>query len=89
MYIVSNTHLHIYDSSGVDIAARGGLQDAKRVHVHGEKVYVTESKVVRVFKMDGALFAVLAHSNAPRAVAVTPDRVYICEASSIEIQANS
>ena len=89
VYIVSNTHLHIYDSNGVDIAARGGLQDAKRVHVHGEKVYVTESKVVRVFKMDGALFAVLAHSNAPRAVAVTPDRVYICEASSIEIQANS
>jgi hypothetical protein len=86
VYVMSKTACEVYDMSGNQLARWDGLVGALHMSVSPQgRVYVVEENGVRMFE-HGRAVRKCSEAKNPLAVAVGPDRLYICRSDTHTIE---
>jgi hypothetical protein len=86
VYVVSKTACYVYDLNGNPLARWDGLLEARRIAVSPQgRVFVAEENGVRMFEHGRAVRTCIDSKN-PLAVAIGPDRLYVCRSDTHTIE---
>ena len=86
VYVISKTACYVYDMNGNHLAHWTGLSGARHVSVSPQgRVYVAEENGVRMFE-HGRAVQNCSDAKNPLAVAVGPDRLFVCRSDTHTIE---